>query len=284
MKRRTDRLGFGCLLPAVPLCLALCGCADRSRNVEAEREGLRGQAKTLAEQRAEAQVRPEAIAAECGYEYPVPSPTATFDEVRRNVEAETARRVAEKFPDTAPEAFRAEIEARYPVKKTGDTVDFLLRGGLGLRTKAQGRVTQSTAERVMIGDHWVLKADLADADRSSVDPEFRAALVEKEYRAKLFLWKDDRERLAESLKRELGEAALRAAGYVQQPNGRWRARAEIFEERRRDAIRRLARQMAPAVEEELFTDAGYVLREGEWQPSAAARTFKAVGRARTGER
>lgn len=269
-------------LAAAVVCVAVAGCGRRSAGVAAEREALRSKAAAQAAEEAAQAVSAEAIAQECGFDHPVPPPTATPEEIARGVTAETARQVGERFPDSAEERLRAEIEARYPVWKIGDPVSFELRGGLGRSTDVEGRLRETTESRVRVNDHWILKTDMTEADRARVDPDFRAALVDKEYRAALFLWRDDRQRFADRLLPEVTERLYTEAGYVR-VGGRWQSRLAVFEERRQAAQRKEERRRRLAIEEQVFREAGYVLRDGEWQPSRLARIARPGARGRPGD-
>ncbi|OPZ25276.1 MAG: hypothetical protein BWZ02_02530 [Lentisphaerae bacterium ADurb.BinA184] len=211
----------------------------------------------------------------------LPEPPATPEEIGRQVSAEVARQVGERFPDSAMERLRAEIEARYPQWRIGDPVTFELRGGLGRNTHVEGRLRETTDVRVRVNDHWILKTDMTEADRARADPDFRAALVEKEYRAALFLWKDDRQRLADRLLPEVTERLYTEAGYVR-AGGRWQSRLAVFEERRQAALRKEEGRRRLAIEEQVFQEAGYVLRDGEWRPSRLARIAKPGARTEPG--
>lgn len=237
------------------------------------RKELREQAYEIAVQRATESVDPEAVARQLGLSWPVESPDETRAQVRERLEARLAETVEERYPHEHYLRIRETVEEQHPVKSVGDTVSFVIRQGRGSAPNVQGAFRDINPTHVRIGDRWILRSDMEERDLAMFDPEIRQDLVDRVVRRESALYTEKREAYADSLRRDLYLEGFRKAGYVYYDRS-FIAAAELLRQTVAAEIERSARRLQPEVEREVFDAAGFVFRDGEWQPSAVQRTLR----------
>ncbi len=236
------------------------------------REELRAQAHQIALDRAAEDISPEDVAAELDLPWPVEPPDDTRTEVKERLDRKLAEKVDARYPRQKFAEIRKTIESQHPVKEKGDDVSFVIRGGRGSAPEVEGQFRDITSTHVRIGDRWVLRSDMKERDLAMFDPDIRTKLVEEKVRRESLLYTEKREDYADSIKRDHYIEGFRVAGYVYH-NGTFVAASELLDQTVQAEIEKKAKRMQPDVEREIFEAAGFVFKEGEWQPSAVKRTL-----------
>ncbi|MCF7853991.1 MAG: hypothetical protein K9N51_04270 [Candidatus Pacebacteria bacterium] len=235
------------------------------------RDQLQQQAEALALEQAAKEIDERRIAEELGLPWPVETPGRSLNEVKAELDTIIAAKVDEKFPPSRLDAIRAEIVAEYPMKTEGDTVAFTIRGGLGPDADVEGVFRDVTATHVQIGRRWILKSDMDRETLAKFDRDVQQKLIERDFRRKAYVFTQQREDYERELKRDIYTKGFRDAGYVFRQNGFVPANEVLAAAVRRD-IKKRATSLRPHIEKELFENAGFVLRNGEWEPSAVSKT------------
>ena len=274
--------------------LLLCGCGRRSgrdagdadtapktgsvapQDWRAERDLIRERATKTAVERAWQEVSPEAIATANGLAWPLPPTTQSPAAVDRAVEEMVAARVEAKFPAADEGAVREECAAKYPRIEIGAAVNFVIRGGRGSSANVKGIYAESSATHIRVDSRWVLKDDLPEAIVFRIDPKARERQIEKDFRAKRFMLQHDRDVLAGTVTEAISRELYTEAGYVK-VDDTWVPGTGRLEQLVQREVENQARRLRPAIEAERFKEAGFALKDGEYQPSAmkgAKRLFR----------
>ncbi len=255
-------------LAAAALLLVLAGCGG---DFAGEIRQLEEKAAQLAREQAMTRVQPETVAQEMGYSWPLASPTKTTEQLRQQVNAEVTSRVEEQFPRTLIEDLRRETEAKYKLVERDAVVKFVINQGEGVRPMVEGpyRGTDNQG-RFLIGEMPVARIEFSREDLARLDPNVHQQVVETEFRQRLFMANENRRLLGEKLFAELYPEALRADGYTQ-VNDKWLPIDALVKTEIADRLGREARRLTPETQAKVFTEAGFQLKDGEWQPSLRKR-------------
>jgi len=253
----------------------MTACGPKAPKVDwrVQREQLRREGARVAMAEAGKLVPVEEVAAELGVKWPAFAPTKDKGQVKAEADEAIAVKVLAKFPEETPQKLRAELETQHVGLPVGSETSFLIRGGVGRSAKVAGKFFETSDTQVRIGDRWVLKTDMRDEDRAKFDAAFRDRVIEKLYLQKLFLFKDDRERYQKQIAKQVYIDAFTVADYTLHER-RWVSGKELVEGVRQERLEELAETLKPDMQQKVFSEAGYVFREGEWQPSKIRSTVK----------
>ena len=236
-----------------------------------KREQLREQAAMIARERAADQVEPKQVAKEAGLPWPASTPENPKHVVREKVEKRLEERVEEKYPLEQLDVIRKEIADKYPVKEPGDHVKFVIRGGVGRGAVVEGTFRDVTRDYIHVSGRKVLKSDMKKQDLAMFDKEVREELIEKQFRLKSYVFREDREEYRNTIKQEVFVEGFREAGYIYWDREFVPAN-ELLARLVAERIDEKAEQIRPEIEQQLFKEAGFTLKEGEWRPTAVSKT------------
>ncbi len=268
------KLQHSCLL--ITAMALLAGCSKSSDNSGGDgtgavdwnvrRDEIRRQARELAGEMAAVKVTPEAIAAQLGMPWPLPVPEPSVAEIKQQITNDVNHALREKYPESRLDQIRATLDSQASIYNIGDEVAFTIRGGKGPNSDVQGVFEDKTSTRLKIGGRWVLTSDMTKADLARFDPQVRTTVLETEYRRQKFIFEQEREKFARQLASRLLTEKLSQAGY-HAVAGEWLAPAEIVDKELVQQRQQVAKELWPEVEDKLFPKAGFVMKQGEWEPS-----------------
>jgi hypothetical protein len=245
----------------------LAGCGSKNGgDIETARAEIRRNTVETAAARAMELVKPEDVAATYGIPFPPKLPPSAMSEVKTEVDKRVQDELNVRYPLDRMAEIKREIEERFKPYKIGDEVVIVLHGGVGPRSRVQGAFTGISDTHVKIGSAWILKQDMDEEDLARFDAKIRDKLFETHYRRQLVVFKSQRETVMTELMDEYLPQAMKEAGYILW-NGTWVSPAELLDRAVERERTRVAKELQPQIEETLFHDAGYVFKEGEWQPS-----------------
>lgn len=266
------------LMPiAVVLGVFFCALPAGAEDWKAERAKLQG----LADQRVAVAVGDRVdstdIAEKLGFEYPVPAPTRTSEEIKEEAKKRAREVVDEKYPESQLEQFRKEAEEKFSRYNIGDEVSLVLRGGRGPSSRADGRLRAVTEQRIQVGRRWISRRDMAEEDLARIDEELNKQAV-KDYISRRRLRREvSREDLMKNTYQEQVRQLLLASNYTYW-NKHWVAKKKLFEHVVAKRRKEVDAEVRPAIELEVFEENGYLQREGEWVPKGVlGRLKKALG-------
>jgi hypothetical protein len=250
------------------LVVLLVGCGG---DYGAELKSLREEAARKAREEAVAKTDPAEVAEALGYTWPVPVPEETVEQIRAKVNELVTERVEEEYPADRVQKLRDETEEKYKLFPVGSNVRFIVNDGQGVAPIAEGLYQgKDRRGRYKIGERAFHVDEFKQADLARIDPEVHDRVVETEFRQKLFLFKENRKDFGAKKFAEIYSAKLREEGYTE-VDGKWIAISSLIKNEMAERIETLAKKIEPGKQQEILSEAGYTLKDGEWKPTLRKR-------------
>lgn len=260
------------LLSTSVVIFVAAGCGGSAADFEREKAEIRAKAKDRARAEARGLIKEKEVATEVGLKWPVKEVTATYAELRQRVARQVQKEVLEKFPENPVDQFKAEAKKKYPAKKIGEEVSFVIRQGKGSNPEVEGAFMEVTEDRVKIGSRWVLKDDIRQEDLVKFDEELRKELRERYVLRQNARHNAKRQEFIDKRRKELYRQALLDAEY-QKWRGKYVDATKVLDKAIEERVKEKAERIRPGLEREMLQDAGFVLKDGEWKPSFWKRLF-----------
>ena len=252
-------------------------------NVMQERRKLEAEIQARLETLSDREINPRRVAEDLKIEWPIKAPELSLAEARKAAEAAVQAELDKQFPATKIDEIRKAVETQFALVKDGESVSFDLIGGRGKASGLFEGVSQ-TQKKARIGGIWVSLRDLDEGAVVRLDPDLNQKFIQKQIGRDLRKLDLDKESFVEANRAAIEEKSLNASEYVKIAGvGRgaraaaptWISRKDLVDaevlKRRKVAMGKVR----PAVEEEVFTNAGYVKFDGQWMPKSLAETRKA---------
>ena len=207
----------------------------------------------------------KSIASRLRLVYPVPRPTASVDQVEKQVAATAEEKAKESFNyDERVKEIEERIEKEYGAYKVGDTV----RLGAYYRGKKgtfEGVLQESTETKIKINDTWIEFRYIDRADQTRLDPKLAIRNVNAKTNQALLLLKEELSAHAKKTQGQFMEKALQDAHYVKK-DGKWVPVQDVFKAEVASERKKLEQSLKNTIEREVFSKNGYVRKDGKWVP------------------
>ena len=273
---------LSCLL--IPLWLACVASAQDEAAAEdtplTETERIQGLIEKRVEEEAAKLVDKMDIAIKLDLEWPVEEPSEPVAAIQKRMLRKIATLVDAKFPNTVEPGYRAEAESKYRLRKKGDYVSFIVRGGKGTHVWVHGRLREVNQERVIVDNRWIIREDIAREDMARLDPVVSKRMKKRYVHGQLRRYQMKRETYADRLKAAALPKAYSLGGYVPREDSSkssedpedWVSAHSVFEKTYRTEVNSLKAKIRPTLEEEIYTANGFVYmeEEGRWVPKKEA--------------
>ncbi len=175
-------------------------------------------------------ITPEAAAAKLNLTWPLKfDPAVTPEKLRSSIRAAAEIEAAKAFPAADRAALTNEAEEKYRLRRIGEKVDIILRGGQGSNARATGEFKGvDRLGRIQIGVQRLATSDFDEATLATLDPATHEKCVGEAVKKGLELRQREKINRIDELESERLPAALTAAGYVK--NGRnWVSQSALVE-------------------------------------------------------
>jgi len=213
-------------------------------------------------------------------EWPVEEPSEPIETIQRRMLQKIAKLVDAKFPNTVEPGYRAEAESRYKLRKKGDYVSFIVRGGRGTHVWVHGRLREVNKERVIVESRWIIREDIAVEDLARLDPVVSKRMKKRYVHGQLRRYQMKRETYTDRLRTAALPKAYSLGGYVPREDSSkgsddpedWVSAHSVFEKAYRAEVDAVKTKIRPTMEVEIYTanDFVYLEEEGRWAPKKGA--------------
>ncbi|MEN9360701.1 MAG: hypothetical protein RL095_2236 [Verrucomicrobiota bacterium] len=161
-------------------------------------------------------ITPETSAAKLNLPWPLKfDPALTQEKIRASLRAEAEIEAAKAFPPADREALTREAREKFRLRRVGENVDIVLRGGQGSNARATGEFKGiDRLGRIQIGVQRLATSDFDEAALATFDPVTHEKCVADAVKKGMELRQREKLNRIEELESERLPAALSAAGYV----------------------------------------------------------------------
>jgi len=224
------------------------------------------------------------IAIKLDLEWPVEEPSEPIEAIEQRMLRKIAVLVDAKYPNNVEAGYREEAERKYRLRKKGDHVSFIVRGGRGTHIWVHGRLREVNDERVIVDNRWIIKEDISIEDLARLDPTLSIRMKKRYVHGQLRRYQMKRETYSEKLKSAALPKAYALGGYV--PRDRSSANSEdiedwvsaysVFDTAYQADMSSLKAKIRPTLEEEVYTANSfvYVEEEGRWISKKEANSLR----------
>ncbi len=195
-------------------------------------------------------ITPETAAAKLNLAWPLKfDPAMTPEKIRSGIRATAEIEAAKAFPAANREALTQEAKEKFRLRRQGENVDILLRGGQGVNAHASGEFKGvDRLGRIQIGVQRIAPSDFDEATLATLDPATHEKCVAEMVKKGLDLRQQEKLNRIEELESERLPAAFIAAAYVK--TGRnWVSQPALVEaQHKRDVALALPALRAAAIQ------------------------------------
>jgi len=213
------------------------------------------------------QIDEQAVAEHLEIGWPVPPPALSEANIDKAVAAKIERELAWRFPVSTVAEIRSRSAEIYKAYKVGDTVTLRLKVGQKRYGTVSGRITKVYPNHVRIGDRYIPKVDLLEEDLVRLDTtlcgEMRATYIRRHTDA----FTEQREKFEREAAQTLSEILYPKAGYTR-VDGTWEAKDAVLQRELVKQKKARTAELSDRVEREVFEQAGFERRNGQWHPSS----------------
>ncbi|MFA5205034.1 MAG: hypothetical protein WC708_11590 [Lentisphaeria bacterium] len=246
----------------------------------AQRDTLMQEVIARVQKEATAAVSEEAVAKELKFGWPVKEPTLTVQGIQDDADRDAQAAAKAKYPDAAKTKFFQAAEAQYKLHAIGENVRINLRQGAGTHTEVSGRLLSVSSELIRIGDRRLAPRDIDDEVLATLDPDTRAAAVERLANRKWKMYLVERESFRQDRFQKLENERMTAAGFrlVKRGKGRsaeWVPARTLLNQELERRVRKTVKELFLKLEPEMYGAAGFVRDEkNEWIPKVVLEDRK----------
>jgi hypothetical protein len=171
--------------------------------------------------------------------------------------------------------FHKQAQETFPKWDIGDRVSFTIRGGRGPNTKVEGTLRTVAAQRIQVGDRWIIREDIDEATLVRLDPELHRAKVDQFVRRRQREAADEKEEYYKERYAVHGRRLMRESMYALHDK-RWIPANKLLQMAIDYRRQRVLDTIKPRIEESIFRTSGYVRRNGRWVPESALDRLKSA--------
>ena len=149
---------------------------------------------------------------------PIAEPTQTLKEVVAANEAAVQAEFDRRLPPAEREAkvakIRAEAEEHYAIYPLGTKMTLKRRKGRGTQTELTGPLSEIGKDRVRIGSHFILRADIDEDEQARLFKDVHDRKVQQRAQVRIGAWQQELHYLRQDAEDAVLPDAFRKAGYA----------------------------------------------------------------------